>query len=82
MDGDFNCLEISEILDSYGAQKQIISGLTRKTATLEIILMDLHTLPPLQVDSDNHRKDGDHNSVVLAPICNINYKMERKKRRS
>ena len=46
--GDFNRLEISEILDSYGALKQIISVPTRKTAMLEIILTDLHTLlhPP------------------------------------
>ena len=46
--GDFNRLEITDILDSYGALKQIISVPTRKTALLEIILTDLHTLfhPP------------------------------------
>ena len=46
--GDFNRLDITDILDSYGALKQIISVPTRKSATLEIILMDLHTLfhPP------------------------------------
>ena len=85
--GDFNRLEISEILDSYGALKQIISVPTRKTATLEIILTDLHTLfhppttlPPLQVDTDKLGADGDHDVVVLAPICNPDYKLERKKR--
>ena len=85
--GDFNRLEISEILDSYGALKQIISVPTRKTALLEIILTDLHTLfhpptalPPLQVDTDKVGADDDHNVVVLAPIFNSEYKIERKKK--
>ena len=57
--GDFNHLDTTEILDSYGALQQIISVPTRKSATLEILLTDLHTLyhppttlPPLQVDQD------------------------------
>ena len=85
--GDFNRLEISDILDSYGALKQIITVPTRKNATLEIILTDLHTffhppttLPPLQVDSNQHGKDSDHDIVVLAPISNSKYKIEREKR--
>lgn len=48
--GDFNRLNINDILDSYGALKQVISVPTRHKATLEIILTDLHTmyhpLPP------------------------------------
>ena len=82
--GDFNRLEITDILDSYGALKQIISVPTRKTALLEIILTDLHTLfhppttlPPLQVDTGKLGANGDHNVVVLAPICNPDYKLER-----
>ena len=85
--GDFNRVDINDILDSYGALKQIISVPTRKTATLEIILTDLHTmfhppttLPPLQVDTDMQGKDGDHDVVVLAPLSNLDYKIERKKR--
>ena len=85
--GDFNRLDISDILDSYGALKQVISVPTRKTATLEIILTDLHalfhpptTLPPLQVDSDKIGKDGDHEVVILAPINNAQYRVERKKK--
>ena len=63
--GDFNRTPISDILDSYGALKSILSVPTRKSATLEIILTDLHTLfhppttlPPLQVDSDKQGKEG------------------------
>ena len=85
--GDFNRLDVTDILDSYGALKQIISVPTRNTATLEIILTDLHTLfhppttlPPLQVDSDKQGKDGDHDIVVLAPVSNTQYKQERKKK--
>jgi hypothetical protein len=46
--GDFNHLDVTEILDSYGALQQIISVPTRKSSTLEILLTDLHTLyhPP------------------------------------
>ena len=85
--GDFNRLEITDILDSYGGLKQIISVPTRKSATLEIILTDLHTLfhppttlPPLQVDSDKLGKDGDHDVVVLAPVSNVEYRLERNKK--
>ena len=67
--------------------KQVISVPTRKTATLEIILTDLHTLfhppttlPPLQVDSGKIGKDGDHEVVILAPINNAQYKVERMKK--
>ena len=84
--GDFNRTNISDILDSYGALKQIITVPTRKAASLEIILTDLHTmfhppttLPALQVDSDKQGKDGDHEVVVLAPISNAQYKIQRKK---
>ena len=85
--GDFNRVDITDILDSYGALKSIISVPTRKSASLEIILTDLHTLfhppttlPPLQVDSDKVGKDSDHNIVVLAPVNNAQYKLERKKK--
>ena len=85
--GDFNRVEISDILDSYGALKSIISVPTRKTATLEIILTDLHTLfhppttlPPIQVDTDKQGKDSDHDIVVLAPVNNGQYEIQRKKK--
>ena len=83
---DFNRLVISDILDSYGALKQIISIPTRKTVTLEIVLTDLHTMyhpattiPPLQADMDKVGKDGDHEILVLAPKSNQKIFVERKK---
>ena len=39
--GDFNRLDISEILDCYGGLQQVISVPTRNSATLEILLTDL-----------------------------------------
>ena len=85
--GDFNKVDISEILDCYGGLKQVTSIPTRKSVTLEILLSDLHsmyhpptTLPPLQVDTDKKGKDSDHNIVVFAPKDNIEYKEKLKKK--
>ena len=85
--GDFNRLDITDILESYGGLKQIISVPTRKLATLSIVLTDLHsffhpptTLPPIQVDSDKDGKDGDHDIVLLAPKDNAKFKQERRKK--
>jgi hypothetical protein len=82
--GDFNRLDISEILECHGGLKQIISVPTRKQATLEILLTDLHslyhpptTLPPLQADPGTGGKDSDHDVVLFAPLNNIQYKVER-----
>ena len=65
--GDFNHLDVNDILDCYGGLKQIISVPNRKSATLQLIITDLHTmyhppttLPPLQVDENKKGKDGDH----------------------
>ena len=46
--GDFNKLNITEVLDCHGGLNQVISLPTRKSATLDILLTDLHTLyhPP------------------------------------
>ena len=85
--GDFNRLAVDDILDCYGALKQVCSIPTRKSAVLEIVLTDLHTLyhppttlPPLQVDDDKVGKDSDHNIVLFAPKQNMKYKRERKKK--
>ena len=82
--GDFNRLDIGEILNSYGALKQFVSTPTRKNALLEIILTDLHpffhpptTIAPLQVDMDKDGSDSDHNVVVMAPQTNSQYKVDR-----
>jgi hypothetical protein len=57
--GDFNRVDINDILDSYGALKQIISVPTRKTATLEIILTDLHTMFHPPTPASGHRQAGE-----------------------
>ena len=84
--GDFNRLDISSILNAYGALKQSVSVPTRKGAILEIVLSDLHTiyhppttLAPLQVDADKNGVDSDHNVVVLAPLINAKYCIDRVK---
>ena len=85
--GDFNRLDISEILECYGGLKQVNSVPTRKNAVLEILLTDLHTLyhppttlPPLQVDVDKKGKDSDHDVMLFAPLTNMNYKVDRVKK--
>ena len=85
--GDFNRLDITDILECYCGLRQIISVPTRKSATLEIVLTDLHsmfhpptTLLPLQVDTDKKGKYSDHNIVLLAPKSNAEYRVERIKR--
>ena len=77
-------MDYSEILDCYGGLKQIISVPTRKQATLEILLTDLHalyhpptTLPPLQIDPDKAGKDSDHDVVLFAPLNNLQFKVDR-----
>ena len=85
--GDLNRLKIEPILDSYGALKQVISTGTRKGATLENIITDLHsfyhpptTLTPLQVDEGKKGADSDHQVVVFAPTSNTNFMKQRLKK--
>ena len=76
--GDLNKLKIDRILESYGPLRQIISSATRKSAILENVITDLHTLyqppeclHPLQVDEDKEGKDSDHNVVILPTHYNL-----------
>ena len=85
--GDFNRLDLTDILDCYGALHQVVSVPTRNLATLEIILTDLHTgfhppttLPPLQVDTNKDGHDSDHDVVLLAPKTNSQYEVVMKKK--
>ena len=85
--GDFNRLDVSDILESYGGLRQLITVPTRKSATLEFALTDLHTffhppttIAPLEVDPDKIGKDSDHKIVVLAPKSNAFYKIDKKTR--
>ena len=84
--GDFNKVNINEVLMAFGALKQVCQVSTRGKNTLELIITDLHTgyhppttMPPLQVDEGKKGKDSDHNSVVFAPkTIKILYKNQRK----
>ena len=85
--GDFNRLDVGDILNSYGALKQFVSTATRKNAILEIILTDLHpyyhaptTIDPLEVDDDKLGANSDHNIVIMAPKTNSKFKNEHVKR--
>ena len=84
--GDFNKVSVAQVLRSYGALQQVCSVATRKNATLELILTDLHSyyhpptcLPPLKVDSDKKGKDSDHRVLVGAPKASKKFKIEREK---
>ena len=78
-------MDVNPILDSYGALKQIISIPTRRGATLELLLTDLHpfyypptTLQPLEVDIGKNGSDSDHDVILMSPSQNSRYKIERK----
>ena len=84
--GDFNRVNITDILDSYGNLHQVITVKTRKGRILEQILTDLKILyhppssfPPLKVDENKNGKDRDHNTIIFAPVSNDKYKVQRKK---
>ena len=54
---------------------------------LENVITDLHSfyhpptsLTPLQVDAGKKGKDDDHNVIIMAPLANENFKLERKKK--
>ena len=86
--GNFNRVDITEVLDSYGALQQICGVSTRQGAALQLVLTDLHTflhpataLPPLQVDEEKQGRDGDHQALILAAKANKKYFKQREKRR-
>ena len=73
--GDFNRLEVQNILDSYTALRQVVENPTRKSAILEFVITDVHSLyqppqilPPLKVDTEKVGEDSDHDIIFLAPI--------------
>ena len=85
--GDLNRLKINKILEAYAALKQVISVPTRKSATLENLLTDMHTMyhppttiDPLQVDEDKSGSDSDHQMIIFAPLSNSNYRINRVKK--
>ena len=73
--GDYNRVDVEDIIDSYGALQQVVKEPTGKDEVLDLILTDLHTdyhspvsLPPLEVDSQSRGKDSDHNVILFPPI--------------
>ena len=61
---------------------------TRKGATLQLILTDLHTymhpptaLPPLQVDEGKAGVDSDHQALIMAPKASKDFVVKREKRK-
>ena len=72
--GDFNKVDISDLLDSYGQLQNIQVDPTRKDVILDLLLTDLHTSylptltrPPLDVDVDKKGVASDHNIVIFPP---------------
>jgi hypothetical protein len=85
--GDYNKTSIQEVLLSYGALQQMCGVPTRKGASLQLILTDLHTYmypptahPPIQKDEDAQGVDGDHQTVILAPKASKQFVVKREKR--
>jgi hypothetical protein len=86
--GDFNLVGVQDILDSYGGLQQMCSVPTRKGATLQLILTDLHTFmhppsshPPRQVDEGKKGVDSDHQALILAPKASTHFVKKREKRK-
>ena len=86
--GDFNRVNIQDVLDSNGALHQVCSVQTRNSTTLELVITDMATmfyepttLDPIQQDEHTKGKPSDHNVIIVAPRTDINFRMERQKRR-
>ena len=87
MAGDYNRVSIQEVLLSYGGLQQICGVPTRKGATLQLIVTDLHTymhppyaLFPLQVDEGKAGKDSDHQALILAPKASKEFFLLKEKK--
>ena len=88
MAGDYNKTSIQEVLNSYGALQQMCGVPTRKGASLQLILTDLHTYmhpptarPPIQKDENAKGVDGDHQTLILAPKASKQFVVKREKRK-
>jgi len=66
---------------------QVCGVATRQGAALQLVLTDLHTLlhpatalPPMQVDEGKQGKDGDHQTLILAPKSGQAFVVKREKK--
>ena len=82
--GDYNRVGVQEILHSYGALQQICDVPTRKGATLQLIITDLHSFmypptaqPPMQKDERAKGMDGDHQTLLFAPKASKDFFVKR-----
>ena len=84
--GDFNKVNIENVLESNGALHQICNVPTRKDAILEFVITDMTTLfhPPTTLEpikqDDKTGKPSDHDVLIVAPRTDVNFKMERHKK--
>jgi hypothetical protein len=86
--GDFNKVNIENILESNGSLHQVCSVATRHTATLELVITDMAsmfhpptTLAPLNQDENSKGKPADHNVIIVAPRTDINFQIKRHKKK-
>ena len=84
--GDFNQVGVQDILDSYGALHQVCKVPTRKGASLQLVLTDLHILMhpptaqlPIQKDEGAKGVDGDHQALILSPKASAQFVVKREK---
>ena len=85
--GDFNRVDVTDVLLRYGALHQVCGVATQQGAALQLVITDLHTFlhpptakPPIQVDEGSVGKDGDHQTLILAPRASKNFIVQREKR--
>ena len=85
--GDFNKVDIHDVLESNGALNQICSVATRNSTTLELVITDIATmfhppttLPPFEQDKNSKGKSSNHNVIIVAPKVDPKYKLERHKK--
>ena len=84
--GDFNTVDIQDVLNSNGALNQVCSVPTRNSATLELVITCMATLlhppttgDPIKQDDNSKGTPGDHNEIVIAPKTDLTFKLERHK---
>ena len=76
--GDFNKVDIQDILESNGALQQVCNVATRNESTHELVITDLATFfhPPttldsIKQDSNSKGKPSDHSVIVVAPRSEV-----------
>ena len=86
--GDFNKVNIDNLMESNGALQQVCTVATRKSSTLELVITDMATmfhppttLDPLKQDENTPGKPSDHGVIIVAPKSDVNFRLERHKRK-